>query len=518
MMRKRGLALGFEKAVEREARLARDRGPSLVDGERRGRARRDLRELPTFTIDPATARDFDDAISAALIAPNRVQVWVHIADVSAFVPEGSAVDLEARRRGTSVYAPGVVEPMLPAALSNDACSLTPGAERLTVTVELEIELATGQVSSASFYRSLIRSNARLDYEQVDRVFTGEERPADHWARSLQAARQASAALERERARRSGALTLAVAEPEFTFDEDGSVAEISMRVQTESYRLIEHLMIAANEAVARLLARRRVPCLYRVHGRPEPAKVKHLVDQLVSLHVATPPLPENISPAQATTLMGEISRLLEAHVARSGGRQALTTLVLQALQQAYYTPKNLGHSGLGSACYCHFTSPIRRYPDLVCHRALLHTVGADVSPPRASELTELGEHASQRERDAMALERDGDDIACCFALEQLLYERGVEQVFAGEITGLIAAGAFIAFGLPGEASGRVFEGMLPARSLRVEGATRDWWELGEEGTTLHGQRSGATLRLGEEIEVRVARVDAPGGRVDLLPNP
>lgn len=318
MMRKRGLALGFEKAVQREARLAREEGPSLVDGEHRDRARRDLRELPTFTIDPATARDFDDALSAEQTAEGAIRVWIHIADVSAFVAEGSALDLEASRRGTSVYAPGVVEPMLPGALSNDACSLTPGSERLTVTVELGLELATGHLSSTSFYRSVIRSDVRLDYEQVDRIFSGEEQPADHWARSLHAARLASSTLEREHARRSGALTLAVPEPEFSFDEEGNVAEISMRAQTESHRLIEHLMIAANEAVAQLLAKHRVPCLYRAHGRPEPAKVRHLVDQLVSLHVATPPVPERISPAQATTLMGEISRLVSPTSAAPGG--------------------------------------------------------------------------------------------------------------------------------------------------------------------------------------------------------
>lgn len=197
---------------------------------------------------------------------------------------------------------------------------------------------------------------------------------------------------------------------------------------------------------------------------------------------------------------------------------MTTLVLQALEQAFYTPENLGHAGLGSTCYCHFTSPIRRYPDLVCHRALLSTIGAGVNAPRAGELADLGAWASEREREAMAIERDGDDVASCFALEQLLYERGSEQVFAGEITGLISAGAFIAFGLPGDGAGRVFEGMLPVRSLRGEGGARDWWERNEEGTILHAERSRATLRLGEEIEVRVARVDASQGRVDLLPSP
>jgi ribonuclease R len=535
----RGLARGFDPAVEREARGAAAKTIQATDG------RRDLTGLPTFTIDPASARDFDDAISAEYVEPDptnsdldlaqpdpaqlRTRVWVHIADVSAYVHEGSLVDLEAKRRGTSVYVPGAVEPMLPEALSNDACSLVPGVERAAVTVELELHGAA--VAKAAFYRSLIRSDERLSYEQVDEIFAGRERALEPWAEPLTAARAVAAALEEDRRKgHSGALTLDSAEPEFIFDEEGHVEEVLVRVQTESHRLIEHLMIAANEAVARLLSERGAPCLYRVHERPEPASVKRLVEQLSSLEVPTPPVPKNMSPSQAAELMGEISRRVEAHVRRGGGRAALTSLLLRTLQQAAYSPKNSGHAGLGTAYYCHFTSPIRRYPDLVCHRALLAAVGGGQHAPRAAGMGELAEWTSDRERAAMTIERDADDVARCFALERALYEDGWDQVFSGEVVGLISAGAFVSFGTPPEpvdaqaeegartqnAVSPDYRGMLPVRRMRGAGGEREWWELNEQGTILHGESPGSTLRLGDRIEVRVARVDVARGRVDLIP--
>jgi ribonuclease R len=575
LMRERGLARHFEDAVEHAARRARARGLDVASG---GPARRDLRELPTFTIDPVSARDFDDAISAEWTrGGSAVRVWVHIADVSAYVRAGSPVDVEARMRGTSVYAPGVVEPMLPHSLSSDVCSLMPGRDRLAVTVELEVRVARadheGQpepVSEPAFYRSLIRSDERLDYDRVDRIFAETEAAVEPWAEPLRAARAAAHALGHVRAARPGNLTVDSEEPEFEFDERGEVSAIVARAQTESHRLIEHLMIAANEAVAQTLERHGVPCLYRVHERPRIESVERLVDQLATLEVATPPIPEGMSRTQAAELVGEISRRVEEHVLRaaaradandtsvspSGGRRALSSLVLRALRPAYYAPGNLGHAGLGSSCYCHFTSPIRRYPDIVCHRALLSLLGHSERAPRAEGLPDLGAWCSERERAAMEIERDADDVARCFALERLLYREGAEHAFTGEVTGLISAGAFVAFGessalLGGEPFAFRYEGMLPVRLLAAASAVkegergaasgsrsapgprsgratarrhgrtvgegaRDWWELNEQGTILQGQRSGATLRLGDPIAVRVARVDAQRGRVDLVP--
>ncbi len=496
LMLDRGLRRRFDPAVEREARAAAEI-PAVA-----GEGRRDLRELPTFTIDPVSARDFDDAISAEERGPDRWRVWVHIADVAAHVPPGSLVDREAHRRATSVYVPAAVEPMLPASLSNEACSLVPGQDRLAVTVEMD--LAGARVERAAFHRSLVRSDERLDYDRVDRIFAGAEPAHEPWAASLTAARAAAGALAAARAER-GALVVQSGEPDFAFDSDGHVVSGHPVEQMESHRVIEHLMIAANEQVAGALEQAKAPALFRVHERPDGPAVERLLEQLASLEVPTPPAPRRTTPQQAADLVGEISVLVDRHVRRTGhGRQALTTLILRALKQAAYHPKNLGHAGLQSARYCHFTSPIRRYPDLVCHRALLALVGAGEEAPLGSALEETAVWCSTRERDAMSIERAGDAVARSFLLQRALFEGGFEQEWEGEVVGVIGAGAFVAFG-------EGYEGMLPVRRLRGE-----WWELNEPGTILCGTRSGKAIRLGDPITVQVERVDTARGRVDLLP--
>ena len=495
----RGLRRSFDPAVEHEARDT----VASIGSRSEGDARRDVRDLPTFTIDPASAQDFDDAISAEAQDDGAWRVWVHIADVSAYVPSRSLVDREAARRGTSVYAPGAVEPMLPQELSNKACSLVPGQDRLTVTVEMKIR--GDSVTSASLYRSMIRSDQRLEYGQVDRIFAGSEAARQPWGAALAAAREAAAALGARRAA-GAALVVESEEPEFAFDRRGNVIAVEPIAQTESHKLIEQLMIAANEQVAGLLESRRVPTLYRVHERPDGQAVQRLIEQLESLGVPTPPLPSHITPQQAADLVGEASQLVERHVSRTGhGRTALTRLVLRSLKQAYYDHRNLGHAGLQSPRYCHFTSPIRRYPDLICHRALLSVVAGGVAP-EASWVASAGPWTSAREREAMMIERDADDIARCFLLERALPAAEPDAVFEGEVVGVIGSGAFVAFG-----SNQAFEGMLPVRRMRG-----DWWELNEQGTMLVGAHSGRTIRLGDPIQVRVGQIDAPRGRVDLLP--
>jgi ribonuclease R len=565
LMIDRGLRRGFPAGAEREARAAEGRRPGIPppggfgDGAGAESNRLDLRDLPTFTVDPATARDFDDAISARQCDGGRVRVWVHIADVSAYVREGSVLDAEALRRSTSVYVPGAVEPMLPEALSNDVCSLAPGEDRLAVTVEMDI--AAGETGRVAFHRTLIRSDARLTYEEVDEIFTGTRRAREPWGDGLAAARIAAAGLAQAR-RSGGALDIGSAEPEFVFDTDGAVTVVDrsgrdMRA-SESRHMIEHLMIAANEAVARHLSDRGIPCLYRVHERPEPHRVEHLVAQLASLGVPTPPVPEPMSASQAADLMAEISvglgRYLGEVQARAGegatapnagGRIALTGLLLRTLQQARYSPRNTGHAGLGSQAYCHFTSPIRRYPDIVCHRGLLSTLGTGERAADTAGLAQLGVWTSEREREAMTIERDAADVARCFALEGYLQQHSWSAQFPGEITGLIGGGAFVAFGA--DASGglvALYDGLLPVRRLRDtapitgggigthgrstgrdsparhagdSGAGREWWELNELGTVL-GSDSGRTLRLGDRVTVRIARIEAPRGRVELAPVP
>ena len=510
LMIDRGLARRFPPGVERAAKEASE---TVEPGDRT-----DFRDLPTFTIDPVTAKDFDDAVSAEQIDgnshPSRWRIWVHIADVSAYVRPGSQIDREAYQRATSVYVPGAVEPMLPAeVLSNGACSLVPGQERLAVTVEMELHGA--EVVKSTFHRSLIRSDERLDYDRVDRIFAGDERAEGVWAQPLAAARAAAAALEHRREER-GALVVESAEPDFRFDGRGHVKTAEATPQTESHRLIEHLMIAANESVARLLSGRGVPTLFRVHERPDPSAVQQLVARLAVLGVPTPPVPEPLSPSQAAELVGPISRAVDKYVRKQGhGRRGLTTLVLRALKQARYDPTNLGHTGLHSTAYCHFTSPIRRYPDVICHRALLSAIGAGEDAPRRQAMPEAGEWTSNRERDAMVIERDADDVARCFLLERELYERGRETEFDGEIVSLIGAGAFIEFG-------DSYEGMLPVRRLGRahaaggRGSVGEWWELDEHGVILHATKSGAQLKLGDRVRVIVERVEPPRGRVDLLP--
>ncbi|MGN6169536.1 MAG: ribonuclease R family protein [Solirubrobacteraceae bacterium] len=492
----RGLKRSFPTAVEREAASA-----VTTDSDRH--RRRDLRSLQTFTIDPVDARDFDDAISAVAEAGGW-RVWVHIADVAAHVPAGSPLDREAYHRGCSVYAPGAVEPMLPAALSSGACSLVPGRDRLGFTAELLVR--DGGVQTAAFYRSLIRSDARLDYGQVDRIFAGTGPAPERCDEALQAARHVAASLQRRR-EQHGALAISSEEPEFRFDKEGNVLEALPVVQTESHRLIEHLMIAANEQVAKLLSGRGTPTLYRVHERPDGLAVERLVEQLASLGVPTPPLPKGpLSPEQAAAAVGEASQLMTDYAVRTGrGRRAFASLLLRSLKQAYYDHRNLGHAGLRSASYCHFTSPIRRYPDLICHRALLAAVAGEAAPD-TRWVAAAGPWTSAREREAMTIERDADDIARCFLLDRMLANVGHQAEFEGEVTGLVSSGAFVAFG-----PNRQFEGMLPVRRL-----IGDWWELNELGTVLHGTRTGRTIRLGDPIQVQVGTIDAPRGRVDLDP--
>ena len=495
----RGVQRGFSDRVEAEARAAVAEPPGAAD------RRTDLTALATFTVDPSTARDFDDAVSAKQEGDD-LRLWIHIADVAAHVRPGSALEREAYARATSTYVPGTAEPMLPRALSEEACSLSPGDERLAVTTEIVVA-SNGAVRSTAFYRSRMRSDARLSYEQLDGIFAGRSRAPEAVAQPLELARRAAAVLATSR--RIGSLEVESFEPEFEFDSADEVVSAHSVPQTEAHKLIEHLMILTNERVAELLERRKAPTLYRVHEQPDPARIERLCEQLAALGIPTPALADSISPSEAGALASEASRLVAAEARRRGhGADAFGSLVLRSLKQAYYSHRNLGHAGLGSPAYAHFTSPIRRYPDLVAHRALLATVAKQEQAPDPSEVRDAGPHSSARERDATRIERDADDVCAAFLLDRELAASGWETDFEGEVSGLVGGGAFIRFG--GELAD-IYEGFMPARLI-----SRDYYDLDETETSLVGRRSGEAIRLGDPVTVRVQRIEAPRGRVDLSP--
>jgi ribonuclease R len=464
--------------------------------------RTDLRDLITFTIDPDTAKDFDDAISVRREG-DGLRVWVHIADVSWFVRAGSPLDHGAADRALSVYVPGLVAPMLPHELADDACSLRPHVDRLTVTVEVPFDESL-QPGEPTFYRSVIRSDARLTYGQAERILSGKEKADANLAEALQLAERVALHLRQRRFAR-GALRISGAEIAIQFDGEGGVERAYLETEPHAHALIEELMILANEAVAELLSSRRRDALFRIHERPDPQSITRLLAKLADLDVPTPPAPDadRMSSSDAARIAGEASERVSEYVERAGrGREAYPALLLRSLKQARYHPKNLGHAGLASTAYCHFTSPIRRYPDLVVHRALLHELGQG-DDPVPEDLEEAAEHCSLQEREAAQIEYRADDICLAWLLEEVLFERGWDEVFSGEVTGLIGSGLFVRFG-------EVFEGFLPVRRLS------GYYEINELETSLVGRRGGGRYRLGEPIEVRVEEIRRTEGKVEIRP--
>jgi ribonuclease R len=463
--------------------------------------RTDLRDLLTFTIDPETAKDFDDAISVRAEG-DGLRVWVHIADVSYFVPAGSPLDRGASERGNSVYVPGLVSPMLPHELADDACSLRPNEDRLTLTVEIPFSAAL-EPGQPSFYRSVIRSNARLSYSQAQGILAGKERIEPEVAEALRLTDRVSSALRKRRFAR-GALRIESREINFEFDGKGGVERAWLESEPQAHALIEELMILANEAVAEFLSSRRRDSIYRVHEPPEPQAVELMLAKLTDLEVPTPSVPrrETMAPADAARLAAAASERVMEYVRKAKrGEEAFPAIVLRALKQAHYDPRNLGHSGLASTAYTHFTSPIRRYPDLIVHRALLRELGQG-DDPVPKDLGALAQHTSETERAATEIEYKADDICAAWLLERRLFERGWEDPFPGEVTGVIASGLFVRFD-------DVFEGYLPAR--RLQG---DYYELNDLGTALVGRRGGRRYRLGDEIDVKVEDIRRSEGKVEL----
>ncbi|HET6172034.1 MAG TPA: RNB domain-containing ribonuclease [Gaiellales bacterium] len=495
LLLERGLAGESPEAALREARRA------AAKSEQEGH-REDLTSLEAVTIDPPAARDFDDAIS---LEPDGdgLRAWVHIADVASYVQPGGALDDAAGGRTCSVYVPGTVEPMLPLELSADACSLRPGEVRRVVTLEVRIG-ADGKPGTPRVHRALIRSRARLTYDDAQDILSGKvSHPqgdllarADALARDLRARRQAR-----------GAFTLASRELSFEID-DGRVVNARWDEEPRAHALIEELMLLANEAVGGLLARARRPAIYRVHDHPTHEALLALVDRLTALGLPVVPLPERLDGPAASRAVSRQADLLEPIFReRPATREAFGTLLLRTLQVARYDTVNTGHAALASAAYVHFTSPIRRYPDIVVHRAACALASLGEQAPKARGLPEVALRCSLREREATDAERRAEAICLAFLLRDRLRRDGWHQAFDGVVIGLIGAGLFLRFG-------DVFEGFLPARRLDP----RERFDMDEHGVALVGRTSGRRIRLGDELSCIVTAVDPPRGRatLDLVP--
>jgi ribonuclease R len=491
-----GLGRPFPRAAIEEADACDETAPHGDPG------RRDLREQRVITIDPEGAKDHDDAIAVAPEGADATRLWVHIADVSRFVAAGGPLDREAARRGCSVYVPGAVDPMLPARLSADLCSLRPGVDRAAVTVELVIG-PDGEVAETRFFRSLIRSERRLTYPEVDALLAGETLGDPGLEADIARTAGAAAALRRRRMAR-GALEAHSGEPVVRFAND-RVAAIELEGQTPAHSLIEECMIAANEAVARYLIARGHPTVFRHHEDPADSRIETLYAQLDELEVATPPLPEGpLGPAERRRAAAAAANAVARHLAAGGGGTALWSLVLRSLKQAHYTPGEPTHSGLASPAYLHFTSPIRRYPDLLVHRALLDAIGLGDPGPEAAELAEAAQHSSVTEREAAEVERRADDICAAFLLQDELARRGWDEPVEGEVTGLIDAGLFLVFE-------GVYTGFLPSRRLED-----DHYRADPLGVALIGASTGRRIRLGDRLAGRVVRIEPLRGRIELEP--
>src|SRR5216117_2037468 len=455
--------------------------------------REDLRKEFVVTIDPDDARDFDDAIQVEKIK-NGWRLGVHIADVAAYVEPGSPLDREARRRGNSVYLPDRVIPMLPERLSNVVCSLKPGVDRLTHSVFIHFD-KNGNAKSARFARSVIRSAHRLTYKQAYAILTSP--PGDQWGDRLHLAWELAALLRRKRFQH-GSLDLDFPEVKVWVDKQGNPIRLERVENDESHQLIEEFMLAANEAIARELKNRAVPTIYRVHENPEPEKLAEYREFVLSFDYKVGDLTHRV----------ELQRLL-ASIRGKPEEQALKIALLKSLKRARYAPQPLGHYGLAKSNYLHFTSPIRRYADLVVHRALA-TNGAprrrgDAARrpfnPDMSEIASIAEHISATERNAADAEIDAAQMKKLEFFQRQLDQRN-PQIFRAAIVDVRN------YGLMVELPDALITGLVHVSSL-----TDDFYLFEPARRQLIGRRSRKRFKIGDEVSVFVARVDAFKRQVD-----
>ena len=488
-IRAHGLPLVWPEAVEREVD-----GLSPEVPEQAKQGRKDLRHLPLVTIDGADARDFDDAVYCER-KPKGWRLLVCIADVSSYVMPGTALDAEARNRGNSVYFPDRVIPMLPEILSNGLCSLNPQVDRLCMACEMYVDDA-GKMTRSRFFEAVMRSHARLTYDEVAGILVDKDRglqrkhaPLVVHLKEIHALYQV---LHATRAHR-GAIDFDTTETRILFTQDKKVERIVPLVRNDAHRLIEECMLLANVAAARLLQRKRLPALYRNHEGPPELKLKELQEFLgeLGLRLSGGDKPQAKDYAD---LLDSIQGRRDAHL--------INTVLLRSLAQAVYSAENLGHFGLAFPAYTHFTSPIRRYPDLIVHRAIRHLLSGASKEAFAysvPELQGLGDHCSSTERRADEATRDAVDWLKC---EYMLDKVGEE--YPGIISGVNSFGLFV------ELADIYVTGLIHITALE-----NDFYHFDPIGHRLNGKRSGRVYRLGDPIRVRVAAVNLDDRKIDFL---
>ena len=485
-----GLTTSFPEPVHREIASA-----SFSINEDEIAARTDLRDWPIVTIDGENARDFDDAVFVGK-TNSHYELFVSIADVAFYVQPGTAIDQEAYSRATSVYFPDRAIPMLPEALSNGICSLNPNEDRLTKTVAMEIN-GKGEVVRSRFFNSVIRSSKRMTYTAVRRILVDKD--PEHLERYRDLVdqfklMQALALLMYESRRSRGNLDFDLPEAEIILDLQGMPENIVRAERNIAHRIIEEFMIAANEAVARHLKEQDFSLLYRVHEGPDAEALESIAPFLLSLGYRLPLKRERITPL-------EIQKLLEACRGKPE-EKVINHVLLRAMKQAHYQPENIGHFGLASTCYTHFTSPIRRYPDLIVHRILERVLhGKKLKPSERDELitylVEAGKHTSERERNAMDAEREIVDLKKA----QFMMDKLGEE-FTGVITSLANFGFFV------ELDPYFVEGLV-----RLSTLTDDDYHYYEKEYVIKGRRRGRKFRLGDTVRVKVVRINAFRSEID-----
>ncbi|WP_232226112.1 ribonuclease R [Salinisphaera hydrothermalis] len=471
---------------------ARACGDEVAEADKQSRV--DLRDQPFVTIDGADARDFDDAVYAKK-TPRGFKLWVAIADVSHYVDQDSPLDAEAQRRATSVYFPDHVVPMLPEALSNGLCSLNPEVDRLAIVCEMRLD-RSGELKSSKFYSAVIRSHARLLYEQVaDWLENPENLPKRYESlktplNDLHALYDAMRLQRRDR----GAIEFETQATRIIFNEDRKIARIVPTERNVAHKIIEECMIAANVATTKHLTRKRMPMLYRVHAGPAADALEDLRAFLAERGLA---LPGGNDPDAA-----DYARLLEQVEGRADAN-LIQTVMLRSLQRAVYTPHNEGHFGLALDHYAHFTSPIRRYPDLLVHRAIKHvekrrrpkTFGYD-----NAAMEQLGQICSEAEQRADDATRDVDDWLKCEYMSDSL-----GQTFDGTVTGVTGFGLFVEL-----------DGIFATGLVHVSSLSSDFYHFDAQSRCLRGEHSGRVYRLADKMKVRVARVDLDERKIDFEP--